>query len=204
MRLYISSASPFVRKIRIVLREKGLADQVVEKIVNPIENDPGLVAAHPLAQIPALELDNGQVLSDSLLIAHYFEEASTGTKLLPPMSDDSYWTVRHQEVTANQILEAAVKLVLEGRRPEAERSSSWLARWTQGLERGLAVAETQIEAADLAGRLTLGSLSLVVAHTYLKFRFPNLMPAGAYPRLEALCEVLEQRDSFKATSPFVS
>ena len=50
MRLFITAPSPYVRKCRIVIREKGLTERVQEVVADPYANDPDLVAANPIAQ----------------------------------------------------------------------------------------------------------------------------------------------------------
>ena len=81
MRLFIASASPFVRKCRIVAREKGLLDRMEEVTADPYANDPALVAANPIAQVPALVLDDGTVFTDSPMIAAVLDEMGAGARL---------------------------------------------------------------------------------------------------------------------------
>ncbi|MBW8881139.1 MAG: hypothetical protein JF615_06860 [Asticcacaulis sp.] len=56
MKIFINSASPYARKVRIVVREKGLLPQVEEVFTVPVESQPDLV-----------ELGLGQVYQGRLL-----------------------------------------------------------------------------------------------------------------------------------------
>lgn len=197
MRLFMTVPSPFVRKCRIVAREKGLADQVEEVVADPYANTPELVAANPIAQAPALLTDEGVAFTDSPLICAYLDSIGTGPKLIPA-SGDEHWRVRRLEVLADSALEMGVKMVLENRRPEHERSPSWLARWRDGMTRALDALEEWNPPAD---PLDLGVISTGCAVTWIGFRHPDIDWKTGRPNLVALSEGLEQRPSFRETHP---
>ena len=94
MRLYYSPASPFARKCRIVIREKGLEGMVEEVAVDPYADDPRLLEANPLAQVPALVTDDGLTFVDSPLICGWLDAYSGRPRLLP--EGDAYWRVRRR------------------------------------------------------------------------------------------------------------
>ena len=71
MKLAYSPASPFVRKVRVAAVELGLAERITLEptIVLPTErHDEYQQHGNPLAKVPALTLDDGRVLYDSLVI----------------------------------------------------------------------------------------------------------------------------------------
>lgn len=202
MRLFYSQASPFARKCRIVLREKGLAGQVEEVATDPLADDPELLAANPLGQVPALAFPDGHWLSDSPLICAFLDSLGGEPRPIPEPSGHGpkgHWGVRWRETLADGATEYAVKLVQEARRPEAERSAQWLARWNAGLHRSLDAIER--EAVLEAEPLDVGTVALGVLGAYLDFRHPALRWREAHPRLAALCDRLEQRPSFAETRP---
>lgn len=197
MRLYVSGASPFVRKCRIVIREHGLQSRVEEVATDPYASEPALLAANPLAQVPALVDDAGRTWIDSPLICAILDENGPGRRLLPAEGPD-HWDVRRRETLADGVLELGVKWLLELRRPETERSPSWMARWRAGIERGLDGLEALGQTAE---RLDLGVIATGVAATWLGFRHPTLDWAAGRPRLVALQAALEARPSFADTYP---
>jgi glutathione S-transferase len=202
MRLFWSPASPFARKCRIVVREKGLTGHVEEVLADPLADDPALLAANPLGQVPALAFPDGHWLSDSPLICAFLDSLGGEPRLLPEPAGHGplgHWGVRWRETLADGALELAVKLVVENRRPESERSSLWLARWTEGLHRTLDRIEA--EASLNAERPDLGAISLGVVGPYLDFRHPALRWKEAHPRFAAFCETLASRPSFVETAP---
>lgn len=195
MKLFVNTASPYARKARIVLRETGFAYRTEEVMVAPVENAPDLVAANPLAQIPALVDDDGIRWTDSSLIAARLE-ALSGHGLMP--QGEAAWAVRRLEVAASGLLEMLVKMVLERRRPEQYQSPFWLKRWEDNLMRGFAAADADCPA---PATLNLATLTLAIAGTYTTFRYPHLDWRAVAPNIAALTDELEKRQSFIDTYP---
>jgi glutathione S-transferase len=197
MRLYVTTTSPFARKCRLVARERGLAGRVEEVLVDPYANDPVLVEVNPIAQVPAFDDGRGLVLTDSPLICAYLDQLGEGPGLVPPAGPE-HWRARRREALADGALEMGVKWLLELRRPETERSPSWIARWRAGLARALDQMEAEIPA-DAA--VDLVAITAAVLLTWLDFRHPTLDWRAGRPGLAALQARMEARESFKATVP---
>ena len=197
MKLYITVPSPFARKCRIVVLEKGLADRVETQAVDPYANAPELLATNPIVQVPTLIADDGLPLTDSPVICDYLDQTDTGPRLLPAEGLER-WRVRRLETLGNAALEMGVKLVLEKRRPESERSPSWIKRWTENMDRALDVLEA---AAPKAEPLDMGVITAGVALSWIDFRHPDHDWKTGRPALVALQAALEARPSFVATRP---
>ena len=197
MKLYITVPSPYARKCRIVAREKGLADRIEEIAVDPYANAPELLASNPLVQVPTLIADDGLPLNDSPVICEYLDALGAGPRLLPEGGAERL-RVRRLETPANGALEMGVKLVLEKRRPEHERSPSWIERWTANMGRALDALEA---AAPDAARLDMGVITAGVAVTWIGFRHPDYDWKTGRPGLVALQAALEARPSFAQTRP---
>ncbi|MDP5360372.1 MAG: glutathione S-transferase N-terminal domain-containing protein, partial [Paracoccaceae bacterium] len=76
MQLLISPASPFVRKVRVLLREADLLGAVEEVTVStsPLNSAPEVVAANPLGKIPALIRADGPAIYDSRVITRFLDD----------------------------------------------------------------------------------------------------------------------------------
>jgi glutathione S-transferase len=197
MKLYIAPPSPFARKCRIVVREKGLTGRVEEVLVNPYESPEALLAVNPIAQVPALLTDEGEAILDSPVICEWLDRQGSGATLLP-VDGPERWRVKRVEGLASAVLEMGVKLVLEKRRPESERSPSWMGRWTENMSRAL----DALEAADVAAEpLDMGVITAGCAVTWLDFRHPDFDWKTGRPGLVALQAALERRASFRETVP---
>lgn len=195
MKLYISTPSPFARKCRIVALERGVA--VTEVVADPYADDPALLAANPIVQVPTLIAMDGLPISDSPVICEYLDGLKPGPRLLPADGPDRL-RVRRIETFGNALLDQGVKRVLELRRPESERSPSWIARWTAGMQRTLDVLEASNLQPD---PLDMGVITVGVALTWISFRHPDIDWKAGRPNLIALQAALEQRPSFIATAP---
>jgi glutathione S-transferase len=82
--LYGSNLSPFVRKIRVLLFEKGV-DYTLDQI-NPFRQPPEFAEISPLKRIPVLrdcELPEPNTLPDSSVIADYLENKFPTPALYP-------------------------------------------------------------------------------------------------------------------------
>ena len=195
MKLYITTASPYARRCRIVAREKGVA--IEEIAVDPYANAPELLAANPVVQVPTLIARDGRPLTDSPVICEYLDEIGSGPRLLPSSGRERL-AVRRLEVLADSALEMGVKLVLEKRRPESERSPSWMQRWTVNMGRALDALEA---ARPNANHLDMGVITAGVALDWIPFRHPDFDWKTGRPHLVALAQALASRPSFAETAP---
>jgi glutathione S-transferase len=75
MKLYNSKFAPNPRRVRIFLAEKGLTVPMVDLDLARLDQKTGEYSAvNPFQTVPALELDDGEVICESVAICRYFEE----------------------------------------------------------------------------------------------------------------------------------
>ncbi len=75
MRLYDGGRAPNPRRVRIFLAEKNIVVPIVPVDLGKMEQrSPAFSALNPLQRVPALELDDGTVIAESMAICRYFEE----------------------------------------------------------------------------------------------------------------------------------
>jgi glutathione S-transferase len=165
MQLRSSSASPFVRKIRIAAAVLGLADRI--EIIPADTSDPNdsLRLQNPLGKIPTLVLADGQAIYDSAVILEFLDDLGGGGKLIPLGA--ARFDVLTRAALADGIAEAAILRIYEQRwREEGARSARWLEHQTGKISRGLAALEASppprdgIDAAAIAVSCALGYLDL--------------------------------------------
>jgi glutathione S-transferase len=197
MQLIYSATSPYARKVRMLVIEKGLQAQVQIVVANPLLDPPELLAANPLAKVPALVVSPGFTLFDSPLICAYLDSVAEPRTV--PASGPARWQVLRREALADGITDAAVACVMEGRRVESQRSPDWLTRWRSAILRG--VVELEKEAEVLTQRFDLGAMASAAALAYLDFRLPEIEWRSQAPKLAAWLEVVRGRESFSATIP---
>jgi glutathione S-transferase len=75
MKLYDGGRAPNPRRVRIFLAEKGISLPLEPVDLGSLQQkSPGYTAINPLQRVPALALDDGTVLTESIAICRYFEE----------------------------------------------------------------------------------------------------------------------------------
>ncbi len=75
MKLYSLKNAPNPRRVRIFLAEKRASVPVEEFDMDTRgHKEPAFLARNPLGQLPVLETDDGEFISESVAICRYFEE----------------------------------------------------------------------------------------------------------------------------------
>ena len=198
MQLLASPTSPYARKVRVVAIEKGMADRVLIENTNPWPDPARVAAFNPLGRVPVLVLDGGAALYDSPVICEYLDALGDGPALLPARGA-ARWRVLKRQALADGILDTAVAMVLERRRPAAEQSAATLARAAEALRRSVAALPPELEAP--AGSFDLGQIALAVAVGYLEFRLADLALLEAERTVADWWRSVGARPSLVATRP---
>ncbi|HWV54019.1 glutathione S-transferase [Pseudorhodoplanes sp.] len=74
MRLYDGGRAPNPRRVRIFLKEKGIEIPIAPVDLGAMEHRSDAFAAiNPMRRVPALVLDDGTVITESIAICRYFE-----------------------------------------------------------------------------------------------------------------------------------
>lgn len=119
--------SPFCRKVRVALGEKGLPIDLRE--VRVWERDPEFLALNPAGKVPTLELDDGAVVADSYAILEFIEEVAPTPPLIGATAGERAETRRlvgwfddkfFHEVTCHLYGEKILKRLAGGGSPNSE------------------------------------------------------------------------------------
>lgn len=198
MKLHYSVTSPYARKVRVVIIEHEMEDEVELVKANSMAEGAPEIIHNPLSKIPSLILGDGYALYDSPVICEYLDHEAGGKWLLPK-EGSRRWTVLRAQALGDGILDAALGLVMESRRPEEERSAMWQERWTGAIHRG--VDQIAEEIAEDAKAFDLGRITYVCALGYLDFRLPDLDWRAPHPELADWYDEISARESFARTRP---
>ena len=198
MKLRHSPTSPYVRKVMVTAIETGLDGRIETVPTSVWDPATDIAGDNPLGKVPALITDGGEVLYDSPVICEYLDSLHDGAKLFPP-SGGARWTALRRQALADGILDAAVGRLLEGKRPDGERSDAWMARLATTIGRALDAFEDEADA--LGDAATIGHVAIGCALGYLDFRFADDHWRSGRPALADWYEVFAQRRSVIATMP---
>lgn len=204
MTLFYSQTSPFARKVFICAKEYCLEKEVNLKLLHPIQEADVLRAANPLCKVPALLVDNEDLLIESPIICRYLDELalkSTGTLSLVSPTSLSVQTVTQLEALADGIMGAGYLNVMERLRPEEQQSAMWKERWVAAMLDTLNYLERKSLAAIEQEEHHLGQVAVACALGYLDFRMDYLAWRERAPRLATWFAGYETREIFKSTAP---
>jgi len=201
MKLTFSPSSPFARKVKIAALELGLNDRItyVPATVAPTKENPDYAKTiSPLRKLPALILDDGSVLVDSMTIVDYLDELAGGNRLYP--AGAARWRVRSEHATIQGMLDAMLLCRYEQMvRPEALRWPAWVDdQWDRAWQ-GFAMFDAQREV--LGRPLDITQIALVCALGYADFRFADCGWRAHFPHLKTFFEAMMTRPSVRDTAP---
>ncbi|HUR88410.1 MAG TPA: glutathione S-transferase N-terminal domain-containing protein [Ramlibacter sp.] len=203
MKLIGATASPYVRKVRIVMAEKKLDYEFVLEDV--WSADTGIAQSNPLGKVPCLVMEGGEALFDSRVIVEYLDTLSPVGKLIPAVGRERA-EVKTWEALADGVLDASIAARLEANWPgrkKNERSQAWIDRQLAKVNGSLkAMGQGLGDKPFCAGiYLSLADISVGCALGYLDFRFPQIDWRSAHPNLARLHDKLMTRPSFIDTKP---
>ena len=125
MKLISATPSPYARKVRIALAEKGIPFELLTEI--PWNEDTTVPQHNPLEKLPVLLLDDGSTVYESSYILEFLERRYPDPPLLPA-DDDGILAAKRLDVLANGICDAVVLVFFERLRPEAHIACpGWIA-----------------------------------------------------------------------------
>ena len=202
MTLFHNPASPFVRKVRVLLLETGQQDRValLASMPSPVAPDAQLVQGNPVGKIPALRLADGSVVHDSRVILDYLDHQHVGNPLIP-RDGSARWRRLTLASMADGIMDAAVLVRYESAlRPVEKHWAPWLDEQRNKIRRTLAELE-QDAIAELASHFDVASISVACALGYLDFRHPDMHWRADNSKLAAWYAEVGQRPSMLETQP---
>jgi glutathione S-transferase len=198
MKLYGTETSPYVRKARILIKEKELPCEWVREA-------PGDVGArfaelNPLGKVPVLELDDGNALFDSPVIVEYLDRLQ-GDPLIP-VEGEARWQVQKMHALADGILDAVVARLMETRRQPMHQSLDAMEKQEHKIVNALFHIEKRIDENSylVGGKFSMADLALGVALQYIDFRYPHDWRSRT-PRLAYWLAGISTRPAFPETEP---
>jgi glutathione S-transferase len=203
MKLIGSTASPYVRKVRIVLAEKKLDYQFVQE--NVWADDTTIATSNPLGKVPCLVMEGGEAVFDSRVIVEYLDTLSPVGKLIPGQGRERA-EVKTWEALADGLLDAAILARLEATwagRPDSQRSQAWIDRQLGKVRESLRAMSLGLGDKPYCSgiHMSLSDIAVGCALGWLEFRFPQIDWRSEHPNLGKLLDKLMQRPSFADTRP---
>ena len=197
MKIYGFPLSPFVRKVVVAVKEKGLEAEVVPS--NPSQPDEEFAAISRFHKIPAFR-DGDFTLADSTAIVTYLDAKYPEPALLPASPEARAKAIWFEEVADTVFIPAGAPIVLNRfLRPrifgtEGEEAAAIDAE--EAVKRTLAYLDGAVSDGWLAGEFTVGDIAVASVIRTLGYAGWQL-DAAAYPRLAAWYGRVQAREGWK-------
>ena len=200
-RLYHLPLSPFCRKIRLVLAEKGIEADLIEE--RPWDKRLDFLRLNPAGRVPVLVTPAGQAIADSGAIFEYLEETAKEPPLLPEGAEARAETRRlvawfddkfQTEVTQNLLYERVTKRLAKSGPPVGAH----LKAGSKNIRLHLDYIAFLLEANDwLAGkRLTVADMAAAAHISCLDYT--GDVPWGDFPTVREWYAVMKSRPAFRS------
>ena len=201
MRLISATPSPYARKVRIALAEKGIPFELQTEV--PWDSTTATPQYNPLEKLPVLILDDGSAVYESRFILEYLEAKHPAPPMLPDDIDGKL-AARQVEVLCDGVCDAFVLLFFERHRAPEHRSDAWMARQLRKIDGGVAALARIAGERDyvVGDRFGLADIAAGAVTGYLSVRWPEYPWRARHPALAALSDRLEHRPSFRGSVPY--
>ncbi|MBV8187972.1 MAG: glutathione S-transferase N-terminal domain-containing protein [Alphaproteobacteria bacterium] len=205
MLLYVTPASPWVRRVVVSILELGLRDRfefVQTKwphswATHTVNHSDDFAQATPVQRIPAL-VAGDLCLVESHAICDYINGELGGFRLLA-RDGEARWQALADIAIANGTIEAQIARRAELLRSESERSSDFIDKMRARTLRCFSALDRRVNAFD--ADFDLAQITIAVACGYQEWRYPADGWRVAAPRLAAWFDGAAGRLSMRATEP---
>lgn len=198
MKVYGFPLSPFVRKVAVAAREKGI--EFDWEPSNPSAPTDEFLKASPFGKIPAMA-DGDFTLADSTAIVTYFQAIKPEPSLIPSDARGAARAIWFEEVSDTVLVPAGAPLVVNRfLRPvifgtEGDEAAALAAE--EAIKRPLGYLESQLgEDGWLDGAFSIGDISVASTLKTLTYARYTLDKA-AYPKLAAWYSRVEARPAWQ-------
>jgi glutathione S-transferase len=212
--VYGGAVSPFVRKVRVTLAEKGLAYSLEQ--INPFAPPPDFVQISPLKRIPAFrdtDLPEPNTLADSSVICDYIEHKQPEPPLYPKEPYARARALWFEEYADSQVASNLVRALFFERivkkllnmQPDESICEAALRDHMPAigdyLEKEIGAHEYLVNDAFSIADIAVGTMFVNVHHA------GEIIDGGRWPKLSAYVARLHARPAFQSLieeeTPFV-
>ncbi len=200
-----ANVSPFVRKVRILMAEKGL-DYELEQ-VSPFSPPAGWRDISPLGKIPAL-LDGERIVNDSSCICQYIERKNPAPPLYPGTDEDYVHALWIEEfidggfvaVAGGKVFFPLVVNPMISQQPVDDAVKAEVAEVVENeIPKFWNYLDTNLGEKEFFAGNALSIADITVASIHVNLKHAGIaVDAESWPHLAGFVERMCERDSVKA------
>ncbi|HEY7806212.1 MAG TPA: glutathione S-transferase family protein [Croceibacterium sp.] len=200
MKIYGFPLSPFVRKVVVAAREKGVDYELIP--ANPSEPSEEFLKVSPFSKIPALS-DGDFCLADSTAIVTYLDAKYPAPALLPAEPRARGRAVWFEEVADTVLIPAGAPIVVNRfLRPKifgTDGDEEAAKAGEEAIRKPLAYLENEVGDGWLDGDFSIGDLAVACCIKTLSYAGWTIDPAH-YPKLAAWYDRVRERKAWQAAA----
>ena len=200
--LYDRYASPFVRRVAVTLRLYGIEYQ--HNPLMPFGPDKAELAKfNPIARVPALRLDDGEMLIDSAAILDYLDQLAGSERALTPHAGPA----RRRVLTLLAVALGANEKLVAGLyerhfRPREAWHAPWLDACDKQVRDGFSWLNAGFAGPWFTGKtMTQADITVAVFWLFGRAKRPRFFAGLGCDKLEDLAERLQGTSAFQPTTP---
>ena len=201
MKLIGVNRSPFTRRVAITLKVYAMPFEQIP--ISGFGDWAEVRASNPLGRIPALQLDNGEVLIDSGAIIDHLDEVYGRYRALTPSEGADRRAVLKRTALMMGACDKGLQAAYErNHRPTEKLHQPWIDDCVTQMANALNAADAMLEQGMrflVLGRLTQADVSAFVAERLA--RAIGIETRTRMPRLTALIAGLGDEMPFSSTEP---
>jgi glutathione S-transferase len=199
-KLISATPSPYARKVRIALAEKGIPFELITEV--PWDSTTATPRYNPLEKLPVLICPDGTSVYESRFILEYLELLHP-TPALVPKDTTGHLLAKRLEVLCDGICDALVLMFFERQRGLEAQSQPWMTRQRRKVDGGVReIANLITDRPYAVGQsFSLGDIAAATFVGYMSVRWPEMTWRTDYPALAAHSDRMEARPSFQTSTP---
>ena len=192
--------SPFVRRVGVTLNHYGLAYEHRQLSTRDAKDE--IRKINPLGRVPALVLDDGDVLVDSSVIVDYLDHVAGPAKSLTPLAEPERHRVLSLSGVATGTADKVVSWFYESQRPKERIHEPYFAEYRRQALDGFRWLDGKAAGPWMTGeRMTQADVMVACAWSFMRRQAPELHAELDCPKLAGLVARMAELPAFTATEP---
>jgi glutathione S-transferase len=190
--------SPFVRRVGTTLQWLGINYE--HRSLSPALDTEAVRPFNPMVKVPALVLDDGEILIESSAILDSVLETVPGQTLLPTNGPARRHVLQQCGMMTSALDKSVAALYEKTKRPKEKIHEPFLQNLVAQAQAGFDQIDAQIAAGQFAGvnHPTIADITAAVGYTFASTMLPEACNPERHAALAALAQAFESTPAFKA------
>lgn len=190
--------SPFVRRVAATLQWMEIPYE--HRSLSPANDADAIRSYNPMVKVPALVLDDGEILVESGAILDSVLETVPNQTLLPASGKARRQVLQNCGAMTSALDKAVAAMYEKTKRPAEKIHQPFLDQLIAQAQAGADQVNGRIADGQFQGikNPTLADITAAVGYTFINFVLPDVVNPEKQPALAALAAEFEKTDAFKA------